>query len=131
MRTDGDRTKCLEVPLRSVRSDGDRALYAGVFYPFRAAAYDGKIRLGDDTFDIAFDVRAIAAGAPVAPQAATATQLPVAAQAELPVGSIEEPDAVRLPSDIGPLGIGLIALALWSCLAFAVVRVRAVRTAPA
>src|SRR3989442_495840 len=36
MRTDGDRTKCLEVPLKLVRSDGAGATYAGIFYPFRA-----------------------------------------------------------------------------------------------
>src|SRR5438094_576486 len=69
MRTDGDRTKCLEVPLKLVRSDGAGATYAGIFYPFRAAAYDGKLRLGDETSDISFDVRRLAATAPVAPQA--------------------------------------------------------------
>src|SRR4030081_2432877 len=39
MRTDGDRTKCLDVPLKLVKSSGDSALYAGVFYPFPPAAY--------------------------------------------------------------------------------------------
>src|SRR5438128_2806733 len=78
MRTDGDRTKCLDVPLKLVKTGGDSALYAGVFYPFRAAAYDGKLSLGDQTFDISFDVNKIAATAPVAN-----------AQ-DLPVGSTEE-----------------------------------------
>ena len=88
MRTDGDRTKCLEVPLKLVGSDGTGATYAGIFYPFRAAAYDGKLRLGDETSDISFDVRRLVASAPVAPQA------------DLPLGSIEEPDAFALPADV-------------------------------
>src|SRR5256885_2118722 len=61
MRTDGDRTKCLEVPLKLLRSDGAGATYAGIFYPFRAAAYDGKLRLGDEPSDISFDVGRLAA----------------------------------------------------------------------
>jgi len=75
MHTDGDRTKCLEVPLRLVSTSGENATYAGVFYPFRAAAYDGKLALGDETYDISFDVRALAATTPVASTA----DLPVAA----------------------------------------------------
>jgi len=66
MRTDGDRTKCLDVPLRLVKTGGDSALYAGVFYPFRAAAYDGKLSLGDQTFDISFDVNKLVATADAA-----------------------------------------------------------------
>ena len=87
MRTDGDRTKCLEVPLKLVGSDGASATYAGIFYPFRAAAYDGKLGLGDETTDIGFDVRRLVATAPVAPQA------------DLPVGTVEEPDALAIPAD--------------------------------
>ena len=75
MHTDGDRTKCLEVPIRLVSTSGDNALYAGVFYPFRAAAYDGKLSLGGDTYDISFDVRALTPTTPVA----SAPDLPVAA----------------------------------------------------
>jgi len=103
MRTDGDRTKCLEVPLKLVRSDGAGATYAGIFYPFRAAAYDGKLRLGDETSDISFDVRRLAATAPVAPQA------------DLPVGTVEEPDAFAIPADVGrvaALGAALLFLGI-------------------
>ena len=66
MRTDGDRTKCLDVPLRLVKTSGDSGLYAGVFYPFRAAAYDGKLQLGDQTFDISFDVNKLVATTSIA-----------------------------------------------------------------
>jgi hypothetical protein len=98
MRTDGDRTKCLEVPLKLVRSDGGGATYAGIFYPFRAAAYDGKLQLGDETTDISFDVRAMSASAPVAPQA------------DLPVGTTEEPDGFALPRDLAPVAAAGAAL---------------------
>jgi hypothetical protein len=106
MRTDGDRTKCLDVPLKLVKTGGDSALYAGVFYPFRAAAYDGKLSLGDQTFDISFDVRKIAATAAIAN-----------AQ-ELPVGSTEEAYGLSLSDAIGvaPM-VGLAALA-WIGIAF-------------
>jgi len=104
MRTDGDRTKCLEVPLKVVRTEGDRALYAGIFYPFRAAAYDGKVQLGDLASDIRFDVHAMAAGQ---------TAAPVAPQAELPIGTTEEPDGFALPGDLRPFA------ALGAVLAFA------------
>ena len=76
MHTDGDRTKCLEVPIRLVSTSGDNAVYAGVFYPFRAAAYDGKLSFGSgDIYDISFDVRTLAPTTPVA----SAPDLPVAA----------------------------------------------------
>src|SRR5256885_4899155 len=52
MRTDGDRTKCLEVPLRLVSSDGARGLYAGIYFPFRTAAYDGNHTFGADVVDL-------------------------------------------------------------------------------
>ncbi|HEY3217812.1 MAG TPA: hypothetical protein VGK15_01850 [Candidatus Limnocylindria bacterium] len=99
MRTDGDRTKCLDVPLRLVKTGSDSATYAGVFYPFRAAAYDGKLQLGDYTFDISFDVRTLVA------------TTPVASMPDLPVGSTEEAypilDALPLVPIVGA------ALALW------------------
>ena len=52
MQTDGDRTKCLDVPLKLVSSDGTSGLYAGLFFPFRAARYDGKLSIGDDVSDL-------------------------------------------------------------------------------
>lgn len=117
MRTDGDRTKCLEVPLRLVSSDGDRGLYAGIFYPFRAAAYDGKLSLGDQVYDINFDVKRLVASAPVAPVAS------------LPVGSTEEPDAFTLPTDVGPVALLGLAVAFWSAIGLVMVRRRSTLTA--
>ena len=117
MRTDGDRTKCLEVPLRLVRSDGDRGLYAGIFYPFRAAAYDGKLSLGDEVYDINFDVKRLVASAPVAPVAS------------LPVGSTEEPDAFTLPTDVGPFALLGLAVAFWSAIGLVMLRRRSPQAA--
>src|SRR5258708_29082639 len=48
MQTDGDRTKCLDVPLKLVSSDGQGAAYARLFFPFRAARYRGTLPIGDD-----------------------------------------------------------------------------------
>jgi hypothetical protein len=96
MRTDGDRTKCLDVPLKLVRADGDTGLYAGVFYPFRAAAYDGKVRIGDDTSDIRFDVGKVAGAASLG--------------SDLPVGTTEEADYFSLPA--GPISVAITAFAL-------------------
>ena len=106
MRTDGDRTKCLDVPLRLVKTGGDSALYAGVFYPFRAAAYDGKLSLGDQTFDISFDVNKLVA------------TTPVASAQDLPVNSTEEAYGLTLSDAIGiaPM-VGLAALA-WIAIAW-------------
>ncbi len=106
MRTDGDRTKCLDVPLKLVKSSGDSALYAGVFYPFRAAAYDGKLQLGDYTFDINFDVRKLVA------------TTPVASAPDLPVGSTEEPYGPTLSSVIGTLPMVGAAVAFWAAIAW-------------
>ena len=117
MRTDGDRTKCLEVPLRLVRNDGDRGLYAGIFYPFRAAAYDGKLSLGDEVYDISFDVKRLVASAPVAPVAS------------LPVGSTEEPDAFTLPTDVGPAALLGLAVAFWSAIGLVMLRRRSPQAA--
>ena len=63
MQTDGDRTKCLGVPLKLVQTDASGGLYAGLFFPFRAARYDGKLVVGSDVQDIAFDVNEMVAGA--------------------------------------------------------------------
>jgi hypothetical protein len=110
MRTDGDRTKCLDVPLKLLQAGGDSATYAGVFYPFRAAAYDGKLSLGDNTFDIAFDVRKIAA------------TTEVARTPELPIGSTEEADAFTFSGVAGTLPIIGFAIVIWSAIAVYVSR---------
>src|SRR5947208_15034628 len=117
MRPDGDRTKCLEVPIRLVSTDGDRGLYAGIFYPFRAAAYDGKLSLGDEVYDINFDVKRLVASAPVAPVAS------------LPVGSTEEPDAFTLPTDVGPAALLGLAVAFWSAIGLVMLRRRSPQAA--
>jgi hypothetical protein len=72
MQTDGDRTKCLEVPLKLVQNDASGGLYAGLFFPFRPARYDGKLKIGNDVNDIRFDVNRLVAGA------APAGELPAA-----------------------------------------------------
>jgi hypothetical protein len=72
MQTDGDRTKCLDVPLKLVQDDASGGLYAGLFFPFRPARYDGKLRIGDDVHPITFDVNRLVAGA------APAGELPAA-----------------------------------------------------
>jgi len=110
MRTDGDRTKCLDVPLKLVKTGGDSAIYAGVFYPFRAAAYDGKLQLGDYTFAINFDVRTMSA------------TTPLARTPDLPVGSTEEPYGFTLSSEIGTLPMLGAAMALWAGLAWFIYR---------
>src|SRR5947207_15075819 len=63
MQTDGDRTKCLGVPLRLVQSDESGGVYAGLFFPFRAARFDGVLVVGSDVQSIAFDVNQMAPGA--------------------------------------------------------------------
>lgn len=110
MQTDGERTKCLNVPLKLVKTGGDSATYAGVFYPFRAAAYDGKLQLGDYTFDINFDVRAMAATTPLA-------RIP-----DLPVAQPEEASGVTLSSEIGTLPMIGGAIAFWAGVAWFVYR---------
>ena len=63
MQTDGDRTKCLGVPLRLVQSDESGAVYAGLFFPFHPARFDGVLVVGSDVQSIAFDVNRMAQGA--------------------------------------------------------------------
>lgn len=60
MQTDGERTKCLDVAMKQVSLTGGVATYAGVFYPFRAATYDGRFGIGDDVSEIRFTVGATA-----------------------------------------------------------------------
>ncbi len=117
MQTDGERTKCLNVPLKLVKSGGDSATYAGVFYPFRAAAYDGKLQLGDYQFDISFDVKTIAATTAIA-------QTP-----DLPVAQYEEASGVTLSSEIGTLPMLGAAVAFWAGVAWFIYRRMPRRTA--
>jgi len=118
MQTDGERTKCLDVPLKLVvgASGGDSATYAGVFYPFRAVAYDGKLQLGDYTFDISFDVRTMSA------------TTPLARTPDLPVAQAEEASGVTLSSEIGMLPMLGLAIAFWIGIAAYLGRRNAPRT---
>lgn len=77
MQTDGERTKCLDVAMKLVTIDDGTATYAGVFYPFRAAAYDGRFAIGENVEDIT-DIRFT-----VGSSARATTSVP--ADADLPV----------------------------------------------
>ena len=94
MQTDGDRTKCLGVPLKLVQGDASGGLYAGLFFPFRAARYDGKLVIGGDIQDITFDVHQMVAGAAPAGELPAAEAIDTAAPVPLFVAALEPP-AVR------------------------------------
>jgi hypothetical protein len=105
MQTDGDRTKCLDVPLKLVSSDGSSGLYAGLFFPFRAARYDGKLSIGDDVSDITFDVNTLVAGA------APAGDLPVAEPIDTSLAPVTFVASSQLPLVAGG------AVAFWALVA--------------
>lgn len=110
MQTDGDRTKCLDVPLKLVSSDGAGGLYAGLFFPFRAARFDGKLSVGDDVSDISFDVHTLVAGA--------------APAGDLPAAEIIDTRAAPL-SFLAAVPVSLAAgaaIAFWSVVALIVLR---------
>ena len=118
MQTDGDRTKCLDVPLKLVSSDGSTGLYAGLFFPFRAARYDGKLSVGDDVSDISFDVNKLVAGA------APAGDLPAAEPVDTNAVPVTFVPQAQLPLVVAA------AVAFWSIAAL-VLFGRQRRTAPA
>jgi hypothetical protein len=109
MQTDRERTKCLDVPLKLVSQSGDGGIYAGVFYPFRAALYSGLVQFGDFSFDITVDVNKVVATTPVA-----TNDLPVAAP-EVAVGE-------TLSYTIGAVPFVLLALGFWSLIAILIAR---------
>ena len=110
MQTDGDRTKCLDVPLKLVSTDGASALYAGLFFPFRAARFDGKLSVGDDVSDISFDVHTLVAGA------APTGDLPAAEPIDTAAAPVRFIAAAQTPL----LAVG--AIAFWSIIAFGFAR---------
>ena len=110
MQTDGDRTKCLDVPLKLVSSDGVSGLYAGLFFPFRAARFDGKLSIGDDVSDITFDVHTLVAGA------APAGDLPAAEVIDTRAAPISFFGAAQAPLIAGG------AIAFWSIVGLTVLR---------
>jgi hypothetical protein len=107
MQTDGDRTKCLEVPLRLVNTDGTTGQYAGVFFPFRAAKFDGKLAIGDDVSDLTFDVNKMVGGA------APAGDLPAAE----PLDTSASPLTFVASSQLVPLTAA--ALGFWALIVIA------------
>ena len=110
MQTDGDRTKCLGVPLKLVQADASGGLYAGLFFPFRPARYDGKIVVGTDVQDITFDVNQMVAGA------APAGELPYAEPIDTSAAVPTLVSTSQLP------GVGAAALAVCLLAAFVVHR---------
>ena len=110
MQTDGDRTKCLGVPLKLVQSDASGGLYAGLFFPFRPARYDGKLVVGGDVQDITFDVNQMVAGA------APAGELPYAEPIDTSAAVPTLLSTSQLP------GVGAAALAVCLMAAFVVHR---------
>jgi hypothetical protein len=100
MQTDGDRTKCLGVPLKLVKADASGGLYAGLFFPFRAARYDGKLVIAGDVQDITFDVNRMVSGA--APAGDLPAAEPIDTSAAVPILVSTE----RLPA----LGVAALAL---------------------
>ncbi len=110
MQTDGDRTKCLDVPLKLVSSDGSSALYAGLFFPFRAARYDGKLSVGNDVSEVTFDVNKLVAGA------APAGDLPVAEKIDTAAAPLRFVSANQTPL------IAAVAIAFWSIVGVTLIR---------
>jgi hypothetical protein len=109
MQTDRERTKCLDVPLKLVSQSGDGALYAGVFYPFRAAIYSGLVQFGEFKFDVTIDVNKIAATTPVATN-------------DLPVAAPEQAVGETLSYTIGAVPFFVIAIGFWSVIALVLAR---------
>jgi hypothetical protein len=110
MQTDGDRTKCLEVPLKLVEGSAAHGLYAGLFFPFRPARYDGKLAIGDDVQDITFDVRRLAAGAAPAGELPAAAPIDTSAPAPAPAPAVDLPLVGAAALVLGPLAaLGLRA----------------------
>src|SRR2546421_6067488 len=105
MQTDGDRTKCLGVPLKLVQADASGGLYAGLFFPFRPARYDGKIVVGTDVQDITFDVNQMVAGA------APAGELPAAEPIDTSAPVPPLVSAAQLPA-VGAVGLAFSLAAL-------------------
>lgn len=112
MQTDGDRTKCLDVPLKLVSSDGTSALYAGLFFPFRAARFDGKLSIGSDVSDLTFDVNKLVAGA------APAGDLPAAEKIDTAAAPLTFVSANQTPL----MAAG--AIAFWSIVGVTLMRTR-------
>lgn len=123
MQTDRERTKCLNVALKLVSQSGDGALYAGVFYPFRAAIYSGLVQFGDHKFDMTLDISTVASTGTVAPaavQPASPTIVtPIVPTQNLPVAAPEEAVNETLSYTLGTVPFILLALGFWSIVGLA------------
>ena len=125
MQTDRERTKCLNVALKLVSQSGDGALYAGVFYPFRAAIYSGLVQFGDYKFDMTLDISTVASTGKVAPAAVQpdvvtpAIVTPTIATQGLPVAAPEEAVNETLSYTLGTVPFILLALGFWSIVGLA------------
>jgi hypothetical protein len=120
MQTDRERTKCLNVALKLVSQSGDGALYAGVFYPFRAAIYSGLVQFGDYKFDMTLDINTVAATkTDVATAVQTTVVTPTIVTQNLPVAAPEEPINETLSYTLGTVPFILLALGFWSIVGLA------------
>jgi hypothetical protein len=120
MQTDRERTKCLNVALKLVSQSGDGALYAGVFYPFRAAIYSGLVQFGDHKFDMTLDINSVASTGKVAPAAAQSEVVtPTIVTQNLPVAAPEEAVNETLSYTLGTVPFILLALGFWSIVGLA------------
>lgn len=120
MQTDRERTKCLNVALKLVSQSGDGALYAGVFYPFRAAVYSGIVQFGDYKFDMTFDINTVAAAmADVSTAVRPTVDTPTIATQDLPVAAPEEAINETLSYTLGTVPFILLALGFWSIVGLA------------
>ena len=120
MQTDRERTKCLNVALKLVSQSGDGALYAGVFYPFRAAIYSGLVQFGDYKFDMTLDINAVAAvKADVSTTVQPIADTPTIVTQNLPVAAPEEAINETLSYTLGTVPFMLLALGFWSIVGLA------------
>ncbi len=120
MQTDRERTKCLNVALKLVSQSGDGALYAGVFYPFRAAIYSGLVQFGDYKFDMTLDINTVAATkADVSTAVQAAVDTPTIVTQNLPVAAPEEAVNETLSYTLGTVPFILLALGFWSIVGLA------------
>jgi len=124
MQADRERTKCINVPLKLVSQSGDGALYAGVFYPYRAAVYSGLVQFGESTFEMTMDINTMLATAvgPTSAQISVGTAAPatpVINTQDLPVAPREEPVSETLSYTLGSVPFILVALGFWSIVGLA------------
>jgi hypothetical protein len=119
MQTDRERTKCLNVALKLVSQSGDGALYAGVFYPFRAAIYSGLVQFGDHKFDMTLDINTVAAAAADASTVRPTADAPTIVTQNLPVAAPEEAINETLSYTLGTVPFMLLALGFWAIVGLA------------